>query len=151
MSKAPVLRKRPVKKVVTPRKQWSPDDLALFRKQWTECHLSIKEMADFWKIHFGSVGKKRTAMGLSKRPSNLGALARWKDNGPPQRKRTRSPVAAIRRPLVHPDFMCPVGLLERTGCAFPVDRAHGLHLFCNKILSEDRPYCAEHGLMMVRK
>ena len=56
----------------------------------------------------------------------------------------------LPRPRQHIDHppMTPVGLLERTGCCFPVNDG-GPFLFCNNSKREQSSYCLFHGNLMV--
>jgi hypothetical protein len=53
------------------------------------------------------------------------------------------------KPAVATPVMIPVGLMERTGCAFPVGRTTQ-HLFCNNTCDGNSSYCGYHSRLMVQ-
>jgi hypothetical protein len=60
----------------------------------------------------------------------------------------KSTAPRLPRHTEHPP-MTPVGLLDRTGCAFPTNNG-GPYLFCNNHIHGQSPYCEFHGNLMFK-
>lgn len=136
-------------------------------KYWSENEeVQVKRRALTALIEAGATNKAAgLALGIGKSAVS-GILHRMEKQGiivvrPPKPVKAKAPKKPVqfrswkptppqpRRRIEHPP-MAPVTLLERTGCAFPINDG-GPFLFCNNELHFPTSYCLFHGSLMVRE
>lgn len=131
--------------------EWGVDAVDAFASMWRD-GLPVKEIADRLSVTVSAVNKKRWRLGLEPRSINIGSKNRWaKEKASKPQSFTitpRAPTPYKAKQLNHPLGMVPVALLERTGCAFAVDRIDGVWLFCDCTTEAVSDYCSTHKSQM---
>jgi hypothetical protein len=142
-----MIKFRPVKKEPT-RSVWTEEQNREFAQKWNE-GMTGNDLAAHFGVSVPSVGKKRLRLNLPKRDQAVAARSRWRNHvkaAPIDGTRPTPPY--VPNQVRHPFPMKPVALLERTGCAFAVDRVKGAWHFCNCALATASDYCDTHKSQM---
>lgn len=117
---------------------WSEEAVATL-KRLREQNKPYSVIASVLGVSVRAVTGKVDRLGLPPRDtSQSAAFARWGD----RKAKGRPTPPSFPAPVPEP-HMTPVGLMDRTGCAWPVNDG-GPYLFCNQPRQENSDYCTHH-------